>query len=105
MMKKLSDHKKSNLLKAAWNAFGAGCWLYNIKAYAKSEAKVDEMEYADGFKKFLHGCYKFDYVMFLVFGVICAYISGKALGDLFTPDPDDQEVTDNKSEMNFKEVE
>lgn len=103
-MKRLSDQKKCNLLKAAWNAFGAGCWLYNIKAYAKSEAKVDEMKCADGFKKFLHGCYKFDYAMFLVFSVICAYISGKALGDLFTPDPDDQEVT-NDSENSFKEVE
>lgn len=104
-MKKIS---KNNLLTALWDGTGSALWLYNIKLYGKKEKLVDELDTSEGVKKFLHGCYKFDYLLFFIFSLICAYGAGKAIGKAFEPEPieEDSEKSESsdKEEYDFREV-
>jgi len=104
-MKNLKNNTKRNLLTSLWNAAGSVLWLYNIKAYSKKEKLVNELDTSEGVKKFLHGCYKFDYVLFFIFSLICAYGAGKAIGKAFEPEPieEDSEKSES-SENDFREV-
>lgn len=102
-MKKITD-KKRNLLTGLWNGAGSALWLYNIKAYSKKEKLVDKLDASEGFKKFLHGCYKFDYVLFFFFSIICAYGAGKALAKAFEPEPVEDSEKSESSENDFREV-
>ncbi len=106
-MKKISKNKKRNLLTSLWDGAGSALWLYNIKLYGKKEKLVDKLDTSEGVKKFLHGCYKFDYVLFLIFSLICAYGAGKAIGKAFEPEPieEDSEKSESSNEQyDFKEV-
>ncbi len=106
-MKNLTSNKKRNLAMAAWDGIGSALWLYNIKAYNKKEKLVNELDTSEGVKKFLHGCYKFDYVLFFIFSLICAYGAGKAIGKAFEPEPieEDSEKSESSNEQyDFKEV-
>lgn len=89
---------RRNMLTALWNTAGSVSWLYNIKAYAKKEKLVDELDSSEKIKKFLHICYKADYVLFIIFATICAYGAGRALGKAFEPEPieenEQEEVTE-----------
>lgn len=97
MNKKIS--KSNNLKRAAWNTFGAACWILNIHLYKKKESEVDSIDCKDGIKKFAHICYKADYVLFGCFAAICGYFGGKALTKAFTPDPDEDREVTNKKEV------
>lgn len=102
-MKNLTS-KKRNLAMAVWDGIGSALWLYNIKAYNKKEKLVNELDTSEGVKKFLHGCYKFDYVLFFIFSLICAYGAGKAIGKAFEPEPIEDSEKSESSENDFKEV-
>lgn len=99
--------RKSNLLTALWDGTGSALWLYNIKAYSKKEHLVDSMECGENLKKFLHICYKVDYVFFVLFSLVCAYGAGKALAKAFEPEPIEEESEKSDSseeEYDFREV-
>ncbi len=96
-MRRSQKTQKNNLKLAAWNTFGAACWVYSIYTLAKKEKEVDSTNCKNWLKKVAHICYKADYMLFGCFAAICGYLGGKALAKAFTPDPDkDQEVTNKK---------
>ena len=103
---KKSQTKKRNLLTALWDGAGSALWLYNIKLYGKKEKLVDDLDASEGVKKFLHGCYKINYIFFFLFSLICAYGAGKAIGKAFEPEPieEDSEKSESSEENDFREV-
>ena len=103
-MKKISNKKKRNLLTSLWDAAGSALWLYNVKLYSKKEKLVSSLDTSEGFKKFLHWCYKFDYVMFFFFSIVCAYGAGKALAKAFEPEPIEDSEKESSEEYDFREV-
>lgn len=105
-MKKIADKAKRNLLTTLWDGTGSVLWLYNIKAYGKREKLVDAMECGENLKKFLHICYKVNYIFFFFFSLVCAYGAGKALVKAFEPEPikEDSEKSESSEENDFREV-